>query len=87
MTVAQSRDRDGRDYEAELASAAAGQVGIPVDAICVGCRRTQVKRADPTEMGQHPQTDPIDLEATDCTSFKHVCHPCGGATWGNPVGS
>ena len=78
-------DRGDRDLEAELVSAAAGQVGIPVDAICVGCGRTRVKRADPTEMGHHPQIDPTALEATDCTSFKHVCHPCGGATWWNPI--
>ena len=80
-----SVDHDDRDLEAELASAEAGQVGIPVDAICVGCGRTRVKRADPEEMGQHPQVDPASLEATDCTSFKHVCYPCSGATWWNPV--
>ena len=82
MTVAENQDRD---LEAELASPAAGQVGIPVDATCGGCGRTRVKRADPMEMGQHPQVDPTILDATDCTSFKHVCHPCGGATWWNPV--
>lgn len=80
-----SADRDGRDLEAELASAAAGQIGIPVDAICVGCGRTRVKRANLEEIGQHPQADPISLEATDCTSFKHVCYRCGSATWWNPV--
>ena len=84
-TGADRGDRDDRDLEAELASAAAGHVGIPVDAICVGCGRTRVKRADPTEMGQHLQIDPTSLEATDCMSFKHVCHRCGGATWWNPV--
>lgn len=78
-------DHGDRDLEAELASAAAGQVGIPVDAICVGCGRTRVKRARPEEMDQHSQVDPTDLEATECTSFKHVCYRCGGATWWNPV--
>ena len=76
---------DDRDLEAELASADAGHVGIPVDAICVGCGRTQVKRADPEEMDQNPDVDPTILEAGDLTSFKHVCHRCEGATWWNPV--
>ncbi|MFC4542009.1 hypothetical protein ACFO5R_08730 [Halosolutus amylolyticus] len=78
-------DIDDRDLEAELVSAGAGHVGIPVDAICVGCGRVRVKRADPTEIGQENNVDAIDLEASDCTSFKHVCHPCGSATWWNPV--
>lgn len=74
-----------RDRAAELASPSAGQVGIPVDAICVGCGRTRVKRARPAEMDQPIHVDPTALEASDLTSFKHVCHPCGGATWWNPV--
>ncbi|QLG51092.1 hypothetical protein [Natrinema halophilum] len=78
-------DQDGRDLEAELASSAAGQFGIPVDAVCVGCGRTRVKRASLEEIDQDPQADPTTLEATDCTSFKHVCYPCQGATWWNPV--
>ncbi len=78
-------DQDERDLEAELESATAGHVGIPVDAICVGCRQTRVKRANPEEMGQHPQVDPTTLEAEDLTSFKHVCHRCEEATWWNPV--
>ncbi|THE64503.1 hypothetical protein D8Y22_12735 [Salinadaptatus halalkaliphilus] len=79
-----STDTD-RDLEAELESPRAGQSGIPIDAVCTGCGRVRVKRAEPEEMGQHPQIDPMALEATDCTSFKHVCHPCGSATWWNPV--
>ncbi|WP_226007785.1 hypothetical protein [Natrinema salinisoli] len=78
-------DRDDRDLEAELASPAAGQFGVPVDAVCVGCGRTRVKRASLEEMDQHPQVDPTTLEASDCTSFKHVCYPCQGAMWWNPV--
>ncbi|ELY52788.1 hypothetical protein [Natronolimnohabitans innermongolicus] len=78
-------DRDDRDLEGELASANAGRRGIPVDAICVGCGRTHVKRASPEEMDQHPQVDPTTLEATDCTSFKHVCYRCGGTEWWNPI--
>jgi len=44
-----------------------------------------VKRIVPEEMDQHPQIDPETLDASDCTSFKHVCKPCQGATWWNPV--
>ncbi|WP_090507543.1 hypothetical protein [Natronorubrum sediminis] len=79
-----STDAD-RNLEGELASASAGQVGIPVDAICVGCGRTRVKRARPAEMDQPVHVDPTDLEASDLTSFKHVCHRCQSATWWNPV--
>lgn len=71
-----SVDRDNRDLEAELASADAGRVGIPVNVICVGCGRIHVKRAEPEEIGQHPQVDPTTLESSDLTSFKHICHPC-----------
>ncbi|WP_408957256.1 hypothetical protein [Natrinema sp. 74] len=78
-------DQDDRDLEAELASPAAGQFGVPVDAVCVGCGRTRVKRASLEEMDQHPQANPTALEATDCTSFKHVCYGCQTATWWNPV--
>ncbi|QCC59417.1 hypothetical protein NP511_13440 [Natrinema thermotolerans] len=77
-------DQDDRDLEGELASAEAGQSGIPVDAVCVGCGRTRVKRASLEELDQ-PDADPTTLEASDCTSFKHVCYPCQGATWWNPV--
>ncbi|TYL38173.1 hypothetical protein CV102_13295 [Natronococcus pandeyae] len=74
-----------RDLEGELASPAAGQVGIPVDAICVGCGRIRVKRVRLEEVDQEPTADPASLEATELTSFKHVCYPCEGATWWNPV--
>ncbi|AFZ71415.1 hypothetical protein [Natronobacterium gregoryi] len=78
-------DPGDRDRAAELESAAAGQVGIPVDAICVGCGQIRVKRADPDEIGQESTVDPMDLEAENCASFKHVCHRCGSTTWWNPV--
>ncbi|RQG87023.1 hypothetical protein EA462_15385 [Natrarchaeobius halalkaliphilus] len=78
-------DRGDRDLHAELESPSAGQRGVPVDAICVGCGRTRVKRASLAEMDQSPAVDPATLKATDLTSFKHVCHPCGSATWWNPV--
>ncbi|ELZ11922.1 hypothetical protein C478_12150 [Natrinema thermotolerans DSM 11552] len=78
-------DRDDRDLEAELASSTAGRTGIPVDAVCVGCGQVRVKRATLVEMEVEPQIDPSTLEATDCTSFKHVCYSCQSATWWNPV--
>ena len=78
-------DRDGRDLEAELESPAAGHFGIPVDAKCVGCGRVRIKRASLEELDQEPHVDPTTLEASNLTSFKHVCHPCGSATWWNPV--
>ena len=80
-----SVDRDGRDLEAELTSPETGQRGIPFDAICTGCQRTRVKRAQPEEVGQHPQVDPASLDASDCHSFKHVCHNCQTATFWNPI--
>jgi len=76
---------DDRDLERELASAEAGLVGTPVDAICVGCGRTHVKRASLEEMNQPSGVDPTTLDASTLTSFKHVCHPCQGATWWNPI--
>jgi len=78
-------DRTDRDLEAELASAEAVKSGVPVDAVCVGCGRARVKRASLEEMDQQPDADPTDFEATDCTSFKHVCYGCQSATWWNPV--
>ncbi|WP_435551984.1 hypothetical protein [Natrinema sp. CGMCC1.2065] len=85
MSVDRGAGDDDRDLEAELASAAAGNSGIPFDAICTGCRRVRVKRAKPEEVGQHPQIDPAQLEASDCSSFKHVCHHCQKATFWNPL--
>ncbi|WP_222920479.1 hypothetical protein [Natrinema sp. SYSU A 869] len=51
-------ERDDRDLEAELASPVAGQFGIPVDAVCVGCGRTRVKRATLEAMDQDPGAEP-----------------------------
>lgn len=34
---------------------------------------------------KHPDVDPTVLEAMNLTSFKHVCHRCGSATWWNPI--
>jgi hypothetical protein len=64
-------ERDDRDRVAEFESAAAGERGIPFDAVCTGCGQTRVKRAD--EDPENP------------TSFKHVCNKCKKATWWNPV--
>ncbi|MFC4436992.1 MULTISPECIES: hypothetical protein [Natrialbaceae] len=77
--------RDGRDLEEELASPATGHIGIPVDAKCVGCGRVRVKRVRLEELDQKPTVEPATLEAAELTSFKHVCYPCEGATWWNPV--
>ncbi|WP_323172875.1 hypothetical protein [Natrialba sp. PRR66] len=75
-----------RDLAAELESPAAGQVGIPVDAICTGCGQIRVKRATlKTVRESSTTTDPTELEVPDLTSFKHVCHRCQTATWWNPV--
>ena len=37
------------------------------------------------EMDPHSQVDPTSLEASDCTSFKHVCFGCQSATWWYPI--
>ncbi|WP_306055141.1 hypothetical protein [Natronococcus wangiae] len=74
-----------RDRESELSRPTAGQVEIPVDAICVGCGRIRVKRVRLENVDQKPTVDPAALEATDLTPFKRVCHPCEGATWWKPV--
>ncbi|MCW8172795.1 hypothetical protein [Natrialba swarupiae] len=73
-----------RDLAAELETPEAGQAGIPVDAVCVGCGRTRVKRAG-FEAVKPSDFDPETLEAADLTSFKHVCHRCQSGTWWNPV--
>jgi len=62
---------DDRDLEAEAAEPEAGECGIPFDAVCTGCGRTRVKRAD--EDPENP------------TSFKHSCKKCKTVTWWNPV--
>lgn len=77
--------QDGRDLRGELESPESGHRGIPVDAICTSCKRVRVKRAARDEVGVHPQIDPTALESGDLNSFKHVCHPCQGTTWWNPV--
>ena len=72
-----------RDLLAELRSAEAGYSGIPVDAICCGCKWVRVKRVTPEEAGLHPQVDPSQLDPGDVGSFKHVCHRCQTVTWWN----
>ncbi|UTF52828.1 hypothetical protein [Natronosalvus rutilus] len=76
---------DDRDLEVELASPAAGRIGLPFDAICTGCQRIAVKRASLEDVGHEPQANLEELEAGDCTSFKHICHRCQTCTWWNPV--
>ncbi|WP_224333095.1 hypothetical protein [Haloprofundus halobius] len=68
-----SSDADGRDLEAELDAPNAGQSGIPVDAVCIGCKRTSVRRA------------PVDSVEDVPSSFRHVCGGCRKVTWWNVV--
>jgi len=49
----------------------AGEIGVPVEAICVRCKVTKRKRAD-----VHPD---------GASSFKHVCHNCRKTTFHNVV--
>ncbi|MFC3957887.1 hypothetical protein [Halovivax cerinus] len=74
-----------RDLSAELASPRSGHRGIPVDAICTGCQTVHVKRVRPSEVAHPADTDPVTLDATALTSFKHVCHRCRTCTWWNPT--
>jgi len=85
MSVDRDGSDDDRDLAAELESPAAGFEGLPVDAVCTGCGRTRVKRASPDEADYNADADPATIEASDLTSFKHVCYPCQGATWWNPI--
>ncbi|WP_222915159.1 hypothetical protein [Natrinema sp. SYSU A 869] len=78
-------DRDDRDLEADPASSTSGPVGVPVDAVCVGCGRTRVTRTSLEAMEIDPRVDLSDLDAADCTSFKHVCRSCWAITWRNPI--
>ena len=43
-------DSDERDLEGELQTVEAGRVGIPLDAVCTGCRRVHVKRVSPADV-------------------------------------
>ncbi|MFC3960345.1 hypothetical protein [Halovivax cerinus] len=74
-----------RDLSAELASPKSGLQGFPVDAICTGCQRTHVKQVRPEDVDAEIGVDPVTLDATALTSFKHVCHRCGTTTWWNPT--
>lgn len=63
----------------------AGEVGIPVDAVCTGClsetgqRRVRIKRASMDELGVD------DLEVAEGRTFRHVCHRCQSAEFWNVV--
>ncbi|MFC3957149.1 hypothetical protein [Halovivax cerinus] len=74
-----------RDLSAELASPESGLQGFPVDAICTGCQRVHVKQVRPEDVDAEIGVDPVTLDAEGLTSFKHVCHRCGTATWWNPT--
>ena len=51
----------------------AGEHGVPVEAICVGCQQVRTKRY------QNAGQESIRLGE----SFKHVCHRCQTATYWN----
>jgi len=69
---------------AEAMDARTGEVGLPVDAVCVGCRsdgykRIRVKRFSLSELGVE------SLEDAEGKSFRHVCHRCQSSTYWNVV--
>ena len=51
----------------------AGEYGVPVEAICVGCQQVRTKRCG--------NTAPESIRLGE--SFKHVCHRCQTATYWN----
>lgn len=58
--------------------------GIPVDALCIGCRkqnreRQRIKRVSPD---RDDVETPEDLEGT---TFRDVCHHCCGVEYWNVV--
>jgi len=73
------------DEEAAAAfDARTGEVGLPVDAVCVGCRsdgyeRIRVKRASLSELGVEC------VEDAEGKSFRHVCHRCQSGSYWNVV--
>jgi hypothetical protein len=64
---------DDRDLAAEVRASEAGEVGIPVDAVCCGCQRVHVKRVT--------ADSPEDASG----SFRAACHRCQTVTWWNVV--
>ncbi len=77
MTVRQNDTSEGQ-FEPSFVTAReirlgpeAGEIGAPVEAICVSCKETKRKRAD-----VHPDGP---------SSFKHVCHNCQKTTYWNVV--
>lgn len=70
------RDVDLEDVEirddVEL-SPIAGERGVPIDAICTGCKAERVKRIP---------VDEIDIDSETGT-FRHVCHSCRKGRWYN----
>jgi len=75
---------DVDEEAAETFDARTGEVGLPVDAVCVGCRsdgykRIRVKRTTLSELGVE------SLEDAEGKSFRHVCHRCQSGTYWNVV--
>lgn len=63
--------QSGLVHPDEIDDAKAGEVGVPVHARCVSCRRIRFKRVAGEE----------NVGETD--TFKHVCHDCQQATYWN----
>lgn len=58
---------------------------VPVDGICVECRRVGVHRVSPDHIRSDTDVDWLALEASDLTSFEHPCWCSDEPTWHNPV--
>jgi len=75
------------DVDEEVAAAfdaRTGEVGIPVDAVCIGCRsdgydHIRKKRVSLSDLGVESHED------AEGKSFRHVCHRCQGSTYWNVV--
>jgi len=73
------------DEEAvEALDARTGEVGFPVDAVCIGCRsdgynHIRKKRVSLSDLGVE------SLEEAEGKSFRHVCHRCQSSTYWNVV--
>ncbi|GAB7011758.1 hypothetical protein [Halolamina salina] len=62
----------------------AGEVGIPVDAICIGCSSSGRDRKT-TKRVTLDELDAEDPDEIKTGTFRHVCHECQTATFWNVV--
>lgn len=60
----------------------AGEVGVPVDAVCIGCSADDIER-EATKRVTLDELGVDDLEEVETASFRHVCHRCQTATFWN----